>query len=189
MKDLCQVRKRVGEAESRMFCNCMGWCGHTPVHTYHSPSLSLFQWLENLWPHDQMSLLDRLNTGCLDIPAEDCQDGSGIKNILSQVYCKRGHKVWCGWKPVSNAEDQHCCISISVALLYEYVNWICVVLYCITGITLLSFCALGITLQKRKKIKPIEAYSSISDSFLWQYNPCNKEASFFCCIGILIYAK
>ena len=38
-------------------------------------------------PHDQMSLLDAMNAGCLE--------------ILSYVHCPRWHKMWSEWEPVA----------------------------------------------------------------------------------------
>lgn len=47
--------------------------------------------------HDQMSLLDTMNVGCLGTSSEDCQgwiryEKDSFPGVLT------GHKVWCGWE-------------------------------------------------------------------------------------------
>lgn len=87
--------KGVGEAESRAFCNCMGWTDVSPslpvtqwftacpkmVSPFLSPHSSFLNPTEEIFsswrwkvdyhqPDEQMSLLDTMNAGCLDISAE-----------------------------------------------------------------------------------------------------------------------
>lgn len=113
--------------------------------------------------NDQMSPFDPMNAGCLEISSEDYHDGSGCKEILSQVYCKRDHRVWFGWELVAICRSQgfpalpyinSCSFSMHVL----YVLWLCIVLLSIYWITLVSFWALGTT----------AAHCNIFDSVLWR---------------------
>lgn len=92
---------------------------------------------------DQISLLDTMNGGYLDISAEDFQ-GWISKKMLSQVWmrtCGQKHLHW------------HSCVSIFADMLY---------------VDMCSFTLhTGIICIKNSKIRPIEANYSISSSFLW----------------------
>ncbi len=115
---------------------------------------------ESLWP-PATSFLDAKNAGYLDIFAEDCQDGSGIKNILSQVDYKREHQVWCGWGFAAKCRRQGW-----LPLLYFYICsspiQVCIVNMCSFVRFILS--TWNYSVQKMvTKMKYIEACCSISD--------------------------
>lgn len=82
--------KRTGETESRMFCNCTGQSAFAEWFPAHPRMVPLFLppfssfshriyfphgggvYIHDHQPHDQMSLLDSMNAGCLVLSAEDC---------------------------------------------------------------------------------------------------------------------
>ncbi len=133
---LCQVRR----GSRGTFCCRMRRCGVSAslpltdglqprmVSLFpppYAPSLNPTEELFSSWRwkvSDQMFLCDTMNAGCLNISAEDCQDRSAVRLILSPAD-QRGQKVWCRCE-LLNAEDsvdQHCWIFISVSLLYKYI--------------------------------------------------------------------
>ncbi len=103
---------------------------HPPFSPFLNPTEELFS--SSRWkvydhqPHDQMFLLDAMNAGCRHI----CRCLPGMNQtcwkILSQAGCRRGQKVWCGWKLVAKRRRQDWLALLSF-YIYSYPIHVCIV--------------------------------------------------------------